>query len=84
MALFASFIEIAGAEIGTVADNLADGVFRAPELAINVAEPEIFIGLLNSAAPCRSCSPPSPSARSVAPPAWWCRRSASSSPTARS
>ncbi|MCB1000775.1 MAG: sodium/proton-translocating pyrophosphatase, partial [Acidimicrobiales bacterium] len=46
VALFASFIEIAGAEIGTVADNLADGVFRAPELAINVAEPEIFIGLL--------------------------------------
>jgi K(+)-stimulated pyrophosphate-energized sodium pump len=46
VALFASFIEIAGAELGTVAANLADGVFRAPELAINVAEPEIFIGLL--------------------------------------
>jgi K(+)-stimulated pyrophosphate-energized sodium pump len=46
VALFASFIEIAGAELKVVADNLADGVFRAPELAINVAEPKIFIGLL--------------------------------------
>jgi len=46
VALFASFIEIAGAEIGTVAENLADGVFRIPELAINVADPKIFIGLL--------------------------------------
>ena len=46
VALFASFIEIAGAEIGEKVTNLADGVFRAPALAINVAEPEIFIGLL--------------------------------------
>ncbi len=46
VALFASFIETAGDELGTVADNLADGVLRVPELAINVAEPKIFIGLL--------------------------------------
>ena len=46
VALFASFIETAGTELGVVAENLKDGVFRAPELAINVAEPKIFIGLL--------------------------------------
>jgi K(+)-stimulated pyrophosphate-energized sodium pump len=46
VALFASFIETAGSELGVVAANLKDGVFRAPELAINVAEPKIFIGLL--------------------------------------
>jgi K(+)-stimulated pyrophosphate-energized sodium pump len=46
VALFASFIETAGSELGVVAENLKDGVFRAPELAINVAEPKIFIGLL--------------------------------------
>ena len=37
-----------------------------------------------SVARSRSCSPASPSAPSAAPPAWWCRRSAGSSPTARS
>lgn len=46
VALFASFIETAGAELLIKADNLADGVFKAPELAINVADPKIFIGLL--------------------------------------
>jgi len=46
VALFASFIEIAGAELGVKIDNLADGVFKAQELAINVADPKIFIGLL--------------------------------------
>ena len=54
VALFASFIETAGAELNIaaknlangVAKNLADGVFKAPELAINVADPKIFIGLL--------------------------------------
>ncbi|CAB4589543.1 unannotated protein [freshwater metagenome] len=65
VALFASFIEIAGASLkATQADvdanpllklgeplvdgvkNLADGVFTLPQLAINVAEPKIFIGLL--------------------------------------
>nr|MDQ3294863.1 sodium/proton-translocating pyrophosphatase [Actinomycetota bacterium] len=46
VALFASFIETAGAELGTVADNVRDGVLRMPQLAINVAEPKIFIGLL--------------------------------------
>ena len=38
----------------------------------------------SSAARWPSCSPASPSAPSVAPPASWCRRSAASSPTARS
>jgi len=46
VALFASFIETAGAELGVVADNVKDGVFKAAELAINVADPKIFIGLL--------------------------------------
>jgi K(+)-stimulated pyrophosphate-energized sodium pump len=46
VALFASFIETAGAELGVEVENLKDGVLRAPELAINVAEPKIFIGLL--------------------------------------
>ncbi|MEY2756040.1 MAG: hypothetical protein RJB65_2398 [Actinomycetota bacterium] len=46
VALFASFIEIAGAELGETATNLADGVFKKAELAINVADPKIFIGLL--------------------------------------
>jgi len=46
VALFASFIETAGDELNVVADNLKDGVFKAAELQINVAEPKIFIGLL--------------------------------------
>ena len=46
VALFASFIETAGDELKVVADNLKDGVFKAAELQINVAEPKIFIGLL--------------------------------------
>ncbi|MEY3617742.1 MAG: hypothetical protein RL726_440, partial [Actinomycetota bacterium] len=54
VALFASFIEIAGASLKDAAGeplvdsvkNLADGVFKLPELAINVAEPKVFIGLL--------------------------------------
>jgi K(+)-stimulated pyrophosphate-energized sodium pump len=46
VALFASFIETAGAELLIKAENLADGVFKAPELAINVADPKIFIGIL--------------------------------------
>jgi len=46
VALFASFIETAGAELMIKAENLADGVFKAPQLAINVADPKIFIGLL--------------------------------------
>ena len=46
VALFASFIETAGAELGLVAENLSDGVLRLPEVAINVAEPKVFIGLL--------------------------------------
>ena len=46
VALFASFIETAGAELGVVAENVKDGVFKAAELAINVADPKIFIGLL--------------------------------------
>ena len=46
VAIFASFIETAGAELGLEAENLKDGVLRLPELGINVAEPKIFIGLL--------------------------------------
>jgi K(+)-stimulated pyrophosphate-energized sodium pump len=46
VALFASFIETAGSELGITVTDLKDGVLRAPELAINVAEPKIFIGLL--------------------------------------
>ena len=53
VALFASFVEIAGASIKVAGEplidkvtNLADGVFKLPELAINVADPKVFIGLL--------------------------------------
>ena len=46
VALFASFIETAGAELGLVAENLKDGVLRLPEVAINAAEPKVFIGIL--------------------------------------
>ena len=54
VALFASFIETAGANLKDdmgvpLVDGvkkLADGVFKLPQLAINVAEPKIFIGLL--------------------------------------
>ena len=46
VALFASYIEIAGAELGVVADNLKDGVFKELDLQINVADPKVFIGLL--------------------------------------
>ena len=46
VALFASFIETAGSELGIVAKNLKDGVFKELPLQINVAEPKIFIGLL--------------------------------------
>ncbi|MEN9804568.1 MAG: hypothetical protein RIS41_1415 [Actinomycetota bacterium] len=46
VALFASYIEIAGAELGVKAENLKDGVFKELELQINVADPKVFIGLL--------------------------------------
>jgi len=46
VALFASFIETAGSQLGITATNLADGVFKEAKLAINVADPKIFIGLL--------------------------------------
>jgi len=46
VALFASFIETAGGELGVVAENLKDGVFKEASLMINVADPKIFIGLL--------------------------------------
>ncbi len=46
VALFASFIETAGNELGIVAENLKDGVFKEAQLMINVADPKIFIGLL--------------------------------------
>ncbi len=46
VALFASFIETAGSELGIVPENLKDGVFKTKELMINVADPKIFIGLL--------------------------------------
>jgi K(+)-stimulated pyrophosphate-energized sodium pump len=61
VALFASFIETAGSKLlvvnpddlegpkviaSTLVKDLADGVFKLPQLAINVADPKIFIGLL--------------------------------------
>jgi K(+)-stimulated pyrophosphate-energized sodium pump len=46
VALFASFIETAGNELGIKPQNLKDGVFKAKELAVNVADPKVFIGLL--------------------------------------
>jgi K(+)-stimulated pyrophosphate-energized sodium pump len=54
VALFASFIETAGGNLRNkdgvllvdTVKKLSDGVFKLPELAINVADPKIFIGLL--------------------------------------
>jgi len=53
VALFASFIETAGGAIKVngellidKVEHFKDGVFKLPELAINVADPKIFIGLL--------------------------------------
>ncbi|MEY4633416.1 MAG: hypothetical protein RLZ18_788 [Actinomycetota bacterium] len=61
VALFASFIETAGSKLyvpnpadldgpevlaSTLVTNLADGVFKLPQLAINAADPQIFIGIL--------------------------------------
>ena len=61
VALFASFIETAGSKLyvtnpadvngpkvlaSTLVTNLADGVFKLPQLAINAADPKIFIGIL--------------------------------------
>jgi len=51
VALFASFIETAGKEVLTTErygelERTARGIFDAPELQINVADPKIFIGLL--------------------------------------
>jgi K(+)-stimulated pyrophosphate-energized sodium pump len=51
VALFASFIETAGGELGTKAKLLKDGVWNIKRgvfdaLPINVADPKIFIGLL--------------------------------------
>ncbi|MEY4080258.1 MAG: hypothetical protein RL430_688, partial [Actinomycetota bacterium] len=103
VALFASFIETAGAELGTVlekatdsagnmTDKLAvgalwDGVFKAKELAINVADPKIFIGLLiGGAVPFlfSALSIRAPSAPSAAQRASSCRKCAASSRTAAS
>ncbi len=44
VALFASFIEIAAAELGLNAEG--SELFRLPETSINVADPATFIGLL--------------------------------------
>ncbi len=61
VALFASFIETAGSKLyvpnpadlngpkvlaSSLVTNLADGVFKLPQLAINAADPKIFIGIL--------------------------------------
>jgi K(+)-stimulated pyrophosphate-energized sodium pump len=51
VALFASFIETAGKELLSPEvfeelEQTARGIFDAPELQINVADPKIFIGLL--------------------------------------
>ena len=82
VALFASFIETIGSELDLEARR-ATSSSATRSTQINVADPKTFIGLL-SAARSPSCSRRSPSAPSAAPPAWWCRRSAASSPTARS
>ncbi len=44
VALFASFIETIAAELGLQLEG--DELFTAPETAINVADPKVFIGLL--------------------------------------
>jgi K(+)-stimulated pyrophosphate-energized sodium pump len=44
VALFASFIETVGGELGVIAKDVKRGVFD--QLPINVADPKVFIGLL--------------------------------------
>jgi K(+)-stimulated pyrophosphate-energized sodium pump len=44
VALFASFIETVGSELGIVAKDVKRGVFD--QLPVNVADPKVFIGLL--------------------------------------
>ena len=46
VALFASYIEVIGGELLTTAERAGDKVFSNPLTQINVANPEVFIGLL--------------------------------------
>ena len=87
VAIFASFIETAVDEIIPLDPR---GVGPAPAAAAcstccrSTSPTRRSSSACSSAAPCRSSSPPSPSTPCPARPAWWCRRSAASSPTARS
>ena len=86
VALFASFIETAGNEL--LPQDVIDAALKTrvacSTCCRSTSPTRRSSSVCSSVAPCRSCSPPSPSAPSVAPPASWCRRCASSSPTARS
>ena len=84
VALFASFIETAGDELGIVAREPARTACSRPRSCRSTSPTRRSSSVCSSAAPCRSCSRRSPSAPSAAPPASSCRKCASSSPTARS
>ncbi|MFO7591900.1 MAG: sodium-translocating pyrophosphatase [Acidimicrobiia bacterium] len=46
VALFASYIEVIGDELLTAAESAGDKVFTNPLTQVNVANPEVFVGLL--------------------------------------
>ena len=84
VALFASFIETIGNSADEFKDlTLAGGETVFDHVFINVADPKVFIGLLiGGAVPFMFSSLAIAAVRGL--PVWWCRRSATSSPTERS
>ena len=84
VALFASFIETIGRRART-SDPVGQAAGEPCSTPSRSTSPTRRpSSACSSAARSPSCSPPSPSAPSAAPPASSCRRSATSSPTARS
>ena len=84
VALFASYIETIGGEL-----NPLEQRHRATGCSTTSSRRSTWrtrrpSSVCSSVARSPSCSPRSPSAPSAAPPAWWCRRCAASSPTAGS
>ena len=82
VALFASFIETIGAELNL--DAVGNALFHDPLTQINVADPKTFIGLLIGGSIAFMFSVARDPRPSVALRRPSCKRSAASSPTARS
>ena len=84
VALFASYIETIGGELGSLNGLVGDAAVQQPAHADQRRRPEDVHRPPDRRLDRRSSSARSRSAPSGAPPASWCRRSAASSPTARS